>query len=470
MPGPMKPAISVLVGRLDQALGRSADALEAYHSAAETGYGPAAAEGRLREIELRYSLGDFKRDDFISKLEMLTTAWRGDNTELEALQILARLYAQEGRYSDLLFVMRRAMEANASSPITHQIENAARKTFISVFLGGNAGTLPALAALAIFYNYRELVPIGPRGDEIIRRIADRLVSVDLLDDAAKLLQYQIDHRLQGAAREQVATRLAVVYLMNREPARALATLRANRMAGLPERMRDQRLLLQSRALSELAQYDLALDVIANIKNREAIRLRSDILWSARRWDRAAEQIELMCGNLWKQSRPLTELERSDVLRAEIGYVLAGDVLGLGRFRERYAAKMAGTPDAHAFAVVGAGFGTNVAEFNAIAHAAASGVTLDTFLHEMALRYPELGGLFRVRYRPSWRRPRPAPHRRLIPARGVAARNNRRLASSVRSSTDRRRNLQSATQQLKALAEATRQSSGQREPASTVSRE
>ena len=47
---------------------------------------PAAAQGRLREIALRYSLGETKKADFIAELESLTTAWRGDETEVEALQ------------------------------------------------------------------------------------------------------------------------------------------------------------------------------------------------------------------------------------------------------------------------------------------------------------------------------------------------------------------------------------------------
>src|SRR5262249_10376931 len=81
------------------------------------------------------------------------------------------------------------------------------------------------------------------------RLADRLVAVDLLDQAAELLQHQVDHRLQGAARAQVATRLAIVYLMNRKPDRALATLRATRSADLTNDMRNQRLLLEARALS-----------------------------------------------------------------------------------------------------------------------------------------------------------------------------------------------------------------------------
>ena len=57
---------------------------------------------------------------------------------------------------------------------------------------------------------------------MIRRLAERLVSVDLLEQAAELLQYQVDNRLQGAARAQVATRLAVIYLLNRKPDKAQA--------------------------------------------------------------------------------------------------------------------------------------------------------------------------------------------------------------------------------------------------------
>ena len=64
--------------------------------------------------------------------------------------------------------------------------------------------MPAIDALSLFYDFRDLTPIGRRGDEMIRKLADRLVSVDLLDQAAELLQHQVDNRLQGAARAQVA--------------------------------------------------------------------------------------------------------------------------------------------------------------------------------------------------------------------------------------------------------------------------
>ena len=318
----------------------------------------------------------------------LTTIWRGDETEIEALKVLAHLYTEDGRYRDAFYTMRSAMAARPDSALTRQIQDEAAATFDSLFLTTKGDAIPPIDALALFYDFRELTPIGARGDEMIRRLADRLVAVDLLDQAADLLQYQVDHRLEGAARAQVATRLAVIYLMDRKPDRALAVLRASRTGSLGADLRDQRLLLEARALSDLGRHELALEVIADVSGRPATALRADILWAARRWDESAEQIELMLGDRYKDFQPLTEDERQDVMRAEIGYALAQDQLGLGRFRQKYAAKMAATPDAHAFEVVSAPLGTSGDDFAAIAHAAGAVDTLQTFLREMKVRYPD----------------------------------------------------------------------------------
>jgi hypothetical protein len=392
LPRELQPAVSVLVGRLAEGMGRNEDALAAYRTAADSWDRPAAAQGKLREAALRYKLGDLKREDIVAELETLTTVWRGDESEIGALEILARLYTDEGRYRDSFYVMRSAAAAHPDSDMTRRIQDEAAATFEALFLAGKGDAMSAIDALALFYDFRELTPIGRRGDEMIRRLTDRLVSVDLLDQAANLLQYQVDHRLQGAARSQVASRLAVIYLMNHQADRALATLRATRSSDLANELRNQRLLLEARALSDLSRYDLALEVIANIEGREAIRLRSDILWAARRWTPAAEQIELYYGERWKEWQPLNEVERSDILRATIGYALGEDTLGLSRFREKYAAKMMQTPDSRAFEIVSAPLGTSGKEFRDIARAAASIDTLDGFLRDLQARYPDAGVL------------------------------------------------------------------------------
>ena len=245
----LEPTINVLLGRLYEGLGRNEDALSSYRSASISNDRRAAAQGRLREIVLALATGGLGRKDVINDLETLTTVWRGDETETEGLKVLAHLYTEESRYRDAFHVMRTALLAHPNSDMTRKIQDEAAITFDSLFLGGKGDALPPIEALGLFYDFRELTPMGRRGDEMIRRLSDRLVSVDLLDQAAELLQHQVDNRLQGAARAQVATRLAVVYLMNRKPDRALASLQTTRVSDLSNDLRDQRLLLESRALS-----------------------------------------------------------------------------------------------------------------------------------------------------------------------------------------------------------------------------
>ena len=384
----LEPTINVLVGRLYEGLGRNEDALSSYRAAATSGNRRAAAQGRLREIALTFATGGMGRKDVINDLETLTTVWRGDETETEGLKLLAHLYTEDSRYRDAFHVMRTALLAHPNSDLTRKIQDEAAVTFESLFLGGKGEALPPIEALGLFYDFRELTPIGRRGDEMIRRLADRLVSVDLLDQAAELLRHQVDHRLQGAARAQVATRLAVVYLLNRKPDRALATLQKTRAADLSNDLRDQRLLIEARAMSNLGRHEVALELITNINSREAMRLRSDVLWAARRWRDAGEQIELLYGNRWREFAPLNDTERSDILRAAICYALSEESIGVARLREKYEAKFSEGADRRAFEVVTAPIGASGSEFQDIAKKVASVDTLDAFLRDLSARYPE----------------------------------------------------------------------------------
>lgn len=384
----LTPSIAILVGRLHEGLGKNEEALNAYRNAANSLDRKAAAQGQLREIALRAKNGELQRRDMTARLELLTTTWRGDETEAEGLQMLAHLYTLERRYRDAFHTMRTALLAHPNSDLTRKIQDEAAVSFDSLFLSAEGDTMPAIEALGLFYDYRELTPIGRRGDEMIRRLADRLIAVDLLDQAGDLLQHQVDHRLQGAARAQVATKLATVYLMNKKPDRALSSIQKSRTSDLSSELRDQRLLLEARSLSEIGRHELALEVIAGLQSREALRLRGDIMWAAKKWRQAAEEIELLYGDRWKQFDPLSPEERADILRAGIAYALAEEPLGLSRFRDKYIAKMSDGPDRRAFEVVTSPAGAGSAEFRTVAAGSAATKTLDAFLREMRARYPE----------------------------------------------------------------------------------
>ncbi len=388
IPNEMKPAIAVLRGRLAEALGHDKDALDAYRYAAQSRDRQASAEARLLEALLRHKRGELGQAELLRELETLSVTWRGDAIELRALNKMAQIYAETGRYADSLGAAKTATKLQPNSELSRQGQDAASALFAEIYVGSKGDDMKPVDALAMFYEFRELTPIGRRGDEMIRRLADRLATVDLLDQAAELLQYQVDKRLEGAARAQVAARLAMVYLTNRKPDRAIAALRLTRIADLSGELRQQRLLLESRAQSDIGRHDLALDIISNIAGREAIRLRSDIYWASRQWREASEQIELYYADRWRDFRPLNAAEKSDVIRAVVGYALAGDAIGLARFREKYAPLMTGEADRSAFDTASKPAASNSAEFALIAKMAASVDTLDGFIREMKIRFPD----------------------------------------------------------------------------------
>ena len=388
IPSEMKPEIAVLRGRLAEALGHDKDALDAYKFAAYSSDRQASAEARLLGGLLRQKRGELGQAELLRELETLSAIWRGDAIELKTLNRMAQIYADTGRYADSLAAAKTATRLQPNSELSRQSQDAASALFAQLYLSPKGEDMKPIDALGMFYEYRELTPIGRRGDEMIRRLADRLVAVDLLDQAAELLQYQVDKRLEGAARAQVAARLAMVYLTNRKPDRAIAALRSTRIADLSGELRQQRLLLEARAQSDVGRHDLALDIVSNITGREAIRLRSDIYWASRQWREASEQIELYYADRWRDFKPLNAAEKGDVIRAVVGYALAEDAIGLARFREKYAPLMSGEADRLAFDIASKPAASNSTEFALIAKMAASVDTLDGFIREMKIRFPD----------------------------------------------------------------------------------
>jgi hypothetical protein len=380
-------ALAMLSARLAQGIGKSDQATSEFASVALGDDGPASAEARLRLIEMRYTRGDLDRAKAIEALEVLSYAWRGNTTELETLRFLARLYVREARYREAFRQLDAALLSHPGSEITRAFQTEMATVFEDLFLSDKGASVEPIDALAIYYDFSKLTPIGRRGDELIRRLADRLVAVDLLDQAAELLDHQVEFRLAGAAKAQVATKLAMIHLMNRKPAEAIRVLAGSRSRELPQDLREQRLLLEARAIAETGRHDAALEMIENLTGAEADRMRADVLWSAKRWREAGEAIEKFLGDRWKKEPALDEIERGDVLRAGIAFALGNETIGLSRLRDRFAAKMDG-PERKAFDIVASGEWRNPKSVGEVARTLSAADSLDLFIKLYRARFPD----------------------------------------------------------------------------------
>lgn len=375
-----------LLARLADAAGRPEDATMRWARARATGDRRAEAEADYRETRRLVRDGKITREEAIDRMKSLAFGWRGDEIELRTLRFLAGLEADGGQYRDAFQAMRSALMVAPNSETTRLLQDEMGQRFLALYLDDADKALQPVEALALYYDFRELVPIGRRGDEVVRKLADRLVAVDLLPQAAELLSYQVDNRLKGAARAQIAADLAVIHLLDRKPEKALAVLNKTRQSQLPLSLERQRRLVEVRALSDAGRNELALELLSSLTGRDAVRLKADILWKAKRWREAGERLEAMLGGRWSDATPLDDQERQDVLRAAIAYALANDQLQLDRLRGKYMTKMADSPNAHTFDVVTRPIQSQGGEFRQVAKEIASIDTMRQFLQEYRAQY------------------------------------------------------------------------------------
>jgi tetratricopeptide (TPR) repeat protein len=407
--------LALLQALLDDASGRPEAAMNGYRPLFEAKSRPVAAEAQLRAVKLAdaEARADLKSDEAIARLETVAVIWRGGRLEIEALAELGRLYADRQRWRDAFLVARRANENFPDDPLTRRMHDETAQRFAELFGGAGLADLPRIEALALFYDFKEFLPIGRRGDEITRLLADRLVELDLLDQAAEILRYQMDRRLTGAARSTVAARLAMIELMNGKPADAVRALNTTRLVELPADVKRARLLLEAKALSDLSRTDQALEMLESERGPEIDRLRADIYWTGRRWREAGEAYERLLGESWRGESALGDGERADVMRAGVSYVMAGEALSLDRLRSKFAPKMAGGPDARTFAFVTGADRSRASDIREMARATANADTLSEFLKAYRERYPA--------YSAAMRKPRPPAADKLpSPAEGAEA--------------------------------------------------
>lgn len=373
------------------AAGRASDAVALLSGIVRGHDGEAAAEATYRLVQIQRREGLITLDQAIDRLEQLAVSWRGDELELKTLRLLGQYSVARGNYRRAFEVMRVAEQIKPDAKTSRLMNEEMQAAFARLFLDGGADAMSPVEALALYYDFRELTPNGRRGDAMVRKLADRLVDVDLLGQAEALLSYQVENRLRGAARAQTAADLALVYLLDRRPDKALFTLAKTRQAQLPVAIERQRRVVEAKAMARSGNVDGALELISPFGGADIERLAADILWSANRYAEAGGAFEKLLGGRWSDQLPLTQDEQLEVLKAGIAYTLAGDRLSVDRLRSKYVTKMASSPNGSAFEAVSGPIVADGADFNAVVKSVAAADTMTSFLADYRKRYLDSGG-------------------------------------------------------------------------------
>ena len=386
LPKPLLLLSEIARAKLYARENRKRDAFALFDAVEKSGDERAAAQAIYAHVEAGLQTKTMPVETAIDMLEKLRYRWRGDALELKTLRKLGALYFQTKRWRNGLQVLRIAAQNFPEDESARHAQDDMRAAFVQLYMKGAADKMSPVQALALFYDFIDLTPIGPDGDEMIRRMADRLMAVDLLGPAAKLLDYQVNKRLDGIARAQVAAKLAMVQLLDHKPKDALASIRSTRVAGLPDDVNHERMILEARSLAALKQWDAALDTIAVDEAPDSQRLRADIYWESGNWPVAGQKAEELLGDSWDGKTPLSDGDRQEVMRAAIAYSLANDEPSLDRLRDHFMPKMKASKDASAFTVVTQNISAQGAAFRDQAGQVASIDTLEAFMKDFKKRY------------------------------------------------------------------------------------
>ena len=335
------------------------------------------AKAAFAATETQLEAGEIDIAAAIERMERLTYAWRGDAFEFDLLSRLGELYTKDQRHRRALNSYRQAASYFENVEGAEAMTQRMSDLFDKLYLKGGADRLPAVRALALYEEFRELTPAGKAGDEMIRRLADRLARADLLEEAAQLLDHQVQFRLEGPKKAEIGARLALIRLLDLKPEQAVDALDKSRVDGISADLQRRRSHMRARALSLLSRAPQALAALDGDNGRDAELIRVSIHWRKKAWGDAARAI----GRVLKDAKPkdLGEADLRLVLQWSVALALDQNWRKLRDLRTRFGQIMEGSPQAEAFKAIVGGDADQVPDYKTLAKTAGDLGSFEAFM-------------------------------------------------------------------------------------------
>ncbi len=333
---PIQPYAEYLFGKVAADLDKHEQALKTWQRLIdENSDSYITARARFSTIALKYSQGMIPIEEAIKQLNGVRLAWRGDSLERELLHYLGQLYVDNKQYDEALRTWKELQIAFPSDP--EALETSARMAtlFEQLYNDGLADEMKPLQSLALFYEFRDLTPVGARGDAMIQKLADRLASVDLLDRAIQLLEHQVKSRTEGLDRARVGARLALLYLIDNKPKRALSALENSNYGSMSEELQILRTQLNAQALAKQKKEAEALAVLRDDTSPRGEQLKLEILWQMQDWPSIINQAEDMLALRKDLTAELTQQEQEMLIQLALAYSFEKDYTQLSYLRDYY---------------------------------------------------------------------------------------------------------------------------------------
>lgn len=284
----------------------------------------------LNRTKCRYDRANFLKnskrmtnENYAEELESLAIAWRGDSMEIDILRDLGNTYYEMKKYDSALRSWNVIVTYYPYSPQSLHLSRKMGETFTNFFTEGQDNEITHLKALAMFYEFEKLVPIGELGDDVVLKFTDHLIALDLLERAAAILNHQVQNRLKGYKKEGGINKLAEIYLKNDDPEHAIDILNlGDSYTMLPDYLANKRKYLLARAYFENLESKKALTILEGDLSKEADELKSEIYWTEKNWVDFNKFAEPRIYEIRNKQDVLSEEDATRVLKLQISYLIS----------------------------------------------------------------------------------------------------------------------------------------------------
>ncbi len=341
----MDAAVKYLQGEAYRQSGAIDDTISLWESLKDHPDQLYSTKARLALAVLLSDQGKIDNKQAIDLLEPLRYTWRGDQLEAQVLYWLGKFYFDAQNYVKGLNILRDASSLAVNTALGERIAANMTEEFTGLFLSDTElEDLSALDAIALYDRFSELTPPGEEGNEVVQRLAEKMVKADLLDRASGLLKHQVDFRLEGENKVKVAMRLAAIQLLGKKPDHAMESLLKAEKAlkeapqiKNKEQKEKEITLMKARAYAQNDQGDRALAILEDMEpSIEVSRLIADIAWKKGYWDDAAYALnEVIQADEIIVGDTLTSRQASVIMNRAIALNLADDKVALANMRKKY---------------------------------------------------------------------------------------------------------------------------------------
>jgi hypothetical protein len=340
------PALGMARGLLQEARGDTAAALATYDALASSADRSLYARAGARSVELRFASGAIDAKQAADGLDRLLYAWRGDALERSLRERLADLRTRTGAWRSALALLR---ETEAVFPADRTAIHAERvDTFAAVLRDDVAGSLAPLELTALVDENTDLLPVGPAGDMLQSRLADRLLALDLPKRAEPVLEKLMQASPSTLGRAGFGARLAALRLREGDAAGAITALAASDVEDPPADLAEKRTLLLASAHARRGDTERALTALGSLDSAAADEARATILERANDWPAAEKALSALAARTVPQEGKLVDDQRRTLLRLATAAARAGDDAMVAALRQRAASQMGTGPLADMF--------------------------------------------------------------------------------------------------------------------------